>query len=97
MLDTKHQIIGISTVSIGILDSSLAQSSDVFKLAILATSTGIILAHNHPSGDLTPSQEDRRVTDRMVEAGKILGIEVLDHVIIGEAESFCSMKEKGCM
>src|SRR5580700_6577737 len=96
MLDTKHSIIGISTVSIGILDSALVHPREVFKLAILASCAGIILAHNHPSGDPSPSQEDRRVTDRMVEAGKILGIDVLDHVIIG-GERFCSMKEKGCM
>ena len=80
MLDTKQHVIGINTVSIGSLDSSLAHPREVFKPAIIANPASIILAHNHPSGDPMPSHKDRRVTERLVQAGKILGIEVLDRV-----------------
>lgn len=82
LLDTQNRVIGINTVSIGILDSSLVHPREVYKPAIIANaSASIILAHNHPSGDPMPSHEDRRVTERLVQAGKILGIEVLDDVI----------------
>lgn len=97
MLDTKLSVIGLNTVSIGILDSSLVHPREVFKPASIANAASIILAHNHPSGDPMPSQEDRRVTERLVKAGHLMGIEVLDHVIIGDLERFASMKEKGMM
>ena len=97
LLDTKIRVIGINTVSIGTLDCSLVHPREVFKPAIIGNAASIILAHNHPSGDPMPSHEDRRVTERLVQAGKILGIEVLDHVIVGEQNRFASMKEKGMM
>lgn len=95
LLDTKNQVIGINTVSVGILDSALVHPREVFKAAIIANSTAILLAHNHPSGDPTPSLEDRRVTQRLQEAGQNLGIEVMDHIILGEREQFVSLKERG--
>jgi len=78
MLDTKQHVIGINTVSIGSMDSSLVHPREVFKPAIIGNAASIILAHNHPSGDPMPSQEDRRATERIVQAGKILGMEMLD-------------------
>lgn len=95
MLDTKNAVIGINTVSIGILDLALVHPREVYKPAILANAASIVLAHNHPSGDPTPSPEDRIITERLTEAGKILGIDVLDHVVIGAAGKFTSLKERG--
>jgi DNA repair protein RadC len=79
-LNRKNTVIGINTVSIGSLTASVVHPREVFKPAILANAAAIICAHNHPSGDPQPSQEDRVLTKRLVEAGKLLGIEVLDHV-----------------
>lgn len=93
-LDTKNQINNISTISIGSLNSSIVHPREVFKVAIYGNSASVILFHNHPSGDVTPSTEDINVTTRLKEAGKILGIEVLDHLIIGDGE-YLSLKEKG--
>jgi DNA repair protein RadC len=84
----------IHTVSIGILDSSLVHPREVFKDAILASSASIIVAHNHPSGDPTPSVEDKRVTQRLYEAGQILGIDLLDHIVIGD-NKWVSLKQLG--
>ena len=95
MLDTKNRVIGVNTVSIGILDSALVSPREVFKAAMLCNAASIIVCHNHPSGDPTPSPEDKRVTERLSEAGKILAIELLDHLVIGEAGSFRSIKEMG--
>lgn len=96
-LDVKHQPTAIHTVSVGTLNSSLVHPREVFKMAILGNAGSIILAHNHPSGDPTPSKEDMEVTKRLVEAGKILGIEVLDHIIIGSNSRYVSFKEKGIL
>ena len=97
LLDTKSAVIGITTVSIGILDSALVHPREVYKPAILSNAAAIILAHNHPSGDPTPSAEDRRITQRIHEAGQVLGIEVLDHLIIGDRTRFVSLKERGML
>lgn len=75
--------------------SSLVHPREVFKAAILANSDGIILSHNHPTGDPTPSREDMEVTKRLVEAGGIVGIEVIDHVVIGDNGKYVSFKERG--
>lgn len=93
LLDTKNKVIGINTVSIGTLNSSLVHPREVFKPAILASAAALILAHNHPSGDPKPSREDIEVTKRLIEAGGLLGIQVLDHIIVGD---YCvSLKEQG--
>jgi DNA repair protein RadC len=84
LLDRKNQLIGINTVSIGSLTASVVHPREVFKPAILSNASAIICAHNHPSGDPQPSQEDRVLTQRLVEAGKLLGISVLDHIIVGD-------------
>ena len=91
-LNTKNEPINISTVSIGTLKNSLVSPREVFKTAILSNSNKIILAHNHPSGNPKPSQDDLNVTSRIVQAGYILDIELLDHIIIGDG-TYCSIRE----
>lgn len=94
-LDTKNNPTTISVVSIGTLNSSLVHPREVYKVAILANANSVILGHNHPSGDPTPSKEDKEVTNRLIEAGKVLGIEVLDHVVVGDNHRYISLKERG--
>jgi len=84
-LDTKNQVIDSHQITVGTLDASLVHPRKVFQAAIKDTASSIILAHNHPSGDPTPSREDIAVTDRLTEAGKIIGIDVLDHIVLGRA------------
>ena len=91
-LNTKNYVIAIEKISIGSLSSSIVHPREVFKKAIEKSAAAIILAHNHPSGDPEPSKEDIKVTQRVAEAGKILGIDVLDHIIIGDGK-FKSLKE----
>lgn len=94
LLDAKNRVIGISTISIGDLSSALVHPREVFKPAILANAANILLAHNHPSGNPDPSPEDVAVTKRLGEAGDLLGIQVLDHVILGDRH-WVSLHEKG--
>jgi len=94
MLDTKSNIIGINTVSIGTLGSSLVSPREVFKPALLSNAASIIIAHNHPSGDPTPSPQDVIMTKNLVQAGHLLDCEVSDHIIIGH-ERWVSLKERG--
>lgn len=96
LLNTRNQILNIITVSVGSLDTALGHPREVFKEAIRRSSAGIILVHNHPSGDPTPSVDDVKITGRLMEAGKILGIDVLDHIILGD-NKFLSMREKGLL
>lgn len=92
-LDTKNKVISIDDISVGTLDSSIVHPREVFLNAIKHSSASVILVHNHPSGDPKPSQEDIMTTKRLVQAGEILGISVLDHVIIGDG-NIMSLKEK---
>ena len=92
-LNTKNKVIGVFEISHGNVNSSIVGTREVFQKALLANAVSIILLHNHPSGDCTPSREDIEVTKRLVEAGKLIGIEVLDHLVI--ADRYCSLKEKG--
>jgi len=94
-LTTKHQIIGYHELGRGVLDSCLVHPRDVFKIALLANAAGIILGHNHPSGDPAPSADDLTLTRRLTEAGRLLGIDLLDHVIIGHTGRFTSLREAG--
>ena len=96
-VDTKNQPISISVVSIGSLNSSIVHPREVYKVAILSNCAAIILFHNHPSGDISPSSEDIGITNRLKEAGKIIGIELIDHIIIGSEGRYCSLKEKGIL
>jgi DNA repair protein RadC len=93
-LDTKNHVIGQETLSMGSLNASVVHPREVFRAAIRKSSASIICAHNHPSGDPAPSPEDIDITRRLEEAGKIIGIELLDHVIIGDSQ-YVSLKEKG--
>ncbi len=87
-LSTKHRVIAYHEVSRGTLDATLVHPREVFKAALLANAAAIILTHNHPSGDPTPSADDHQLTRRLVDAGNLIGIEVLDHVIIGDGRHF---------
>jgi DNA repair protein RadC len=95
LLNTKNEVIETSTVSVGTLGASLVHPREVFKPAVRASAASVILAHNHPSGKVEPSREDREVTRRLGEAAEILGIEMLDHVIVGDG--YFSMKEHGIL
>lgn len=93
-LDVRNQLIHRETVSTGTLNANLVHPREVFQPAIVKCGAGIILTHNHPSGDTTPSDADIILTKRLIKAGKIMGIEVLDHVIIAQ-RSYLSLKDKG--
>lgn len=93
-LNTKNQVLHKKTVFIGSLNASIVHPREVYKEALRRSAASIICLHNHPSGDPTPSREDIEVTKRLVEAGRIIGIELLDHLVIGE-NKFVSLKEKG--
>jgi DNA repair protein RadC len=95
LLNTKNEVIETPLVSVGTLSASLVHPREVFKPAIRASAASVILAHNHPSGKVEPSREDREVTRRLGEAAEVLEIEVLDHVIVGDG--FFSMKEHGML
>lgn len=96
-MDAKNQPISINVVSVGSLNSSIVHPREVFKVAILSNAASILVFHNHPSGDISPSTDDINVTNRLKEAGKIIGIELLDHIIIGSENKYCSLKEKGVL
>ena len=96
LLDTKNGVLRQLTVSVGDLSSSIVHPREVFAPAIRHSAASLIVAHNHPSGDATPSPEDAQVTKRLVEAGELLGIEVLDHVVLGDSR-WVSLREKGLM
>ena len=95
-LDGKNRTLFFNSVSVGCLTSSIVHPREVFKPAILGNAVSIILVHNHPSGDPTPSPEDIEITKRLVSGGEMLGIKVLDHVIIGE-NSYLSFADKGLL
>lgn len=88
MLNAQHEVVGIHTATIGTIDGSLIHPRELFKAAILANAVAVIVAHNHPSGNVTPSPEDRTVTNQLCDAGKVLGIPIIDHVIVGTAPPF---------
>ncbi len=94
LLNTRNKIIGITNISTGTLNANLVHPREVFKDAITHNAASVVLAHNHPSGNPEPSEDDLEITERLVEAGKILGIEVIDHIIITQ-KGFLSFKEKG--
>ena len=98
MLDGKNRITGLHVVSEGSLNQSIVHPRETFKAAILANAAAVILAHNHPSGDTAPSREDRDITRRLQEAGELLGIKVLDHVIVAtDTGNYMSFTESGLL
>jgi DNA repair protein RadC len=93
-LNTKNRVLGRKTIFIGSLNTAIVHPREVFREAIQQSSAAIICVHNHPSGDPSPSHEDIEITRRLVETGRIIGIDVLDHVIVAR-DGFVSLKEKG--
>ena len=91
ILNTKNKIVAVHEISRGTLNSSIVHPREVFKPAILHNAAAIICFHNHPSGDTEPSRDDIEITNRLIEAGKIMGIEILDHIIVGD-EEYVSLK-----
>jgi len=94
LLDTRNQLIKISEVSVGSLDASIVHPREVFKEAIAGSAASVIFVHNHPSGDPAASEDDIRLTKRLAEVGEIVGIDVLDHIIIGD-KNYLSLKREG--
>lgn len=94
LLDTKNRVLGIPTIYIGSLNTSVLRVGELFREAIRANSAAIIVVHNHPSGDPTPSPEDVRITQQLVQAGNLLDVEVVDHLVIGQ-QRYISLKERG--
>jgi DNA repair protein RadC len=100
-LNTKNRVINRHLISLGTLNSSLVHPREVFRVAILDGAAAMILSHNHPSGDVTPSSEDIKITRQLVSAGEVMGIKILDHVILGSpsphesANPFLSLREAG--
>jgi DNA repair protein RadC len=95
LLDTKNRVLAIPTIYRGSLHTTVIRVAELFKEAVRQNSAALIVAHNHPSGDPTPSPEDVAVTREIVQAGKILDIDVLDHLVIGAGQKFVSLKERG--
>lgn len=93
-MNTKLRLIGVFELSHGNVNSSIFSVREIFQKALLANAVSVIFIHNHPSGDCKPSIEDIRVTERAIEAGKLIGIEVLDHVIV-TGNGYCSLRERG--
>ena len=94
LLDTRSQLIKVAEISVGSLDSSIVHPREVFKEAISASAASVIFVHNHPSGDTEASEDDIKLTKRLAEAGEIMGIDVLDHIIIGD-KKYLSLKREG--
>jgi DNA repair protein RadC len=94
MLDTRHRVLRTSVLTVGTLDCAAVQPREVFRQALLASAAAVVMFHNHPSGDPQPSGEDVELTRRMVAAGELMGIRVVDHVVLGDGR-YCSLKESG--
>jgi len=96
ILNTKNKVVAVHEVSRGTLNSSVVHPREIFKPAVLHNAAGIVCFHNHPSGDTVPSKEDIEVTERLVAAGEILGIIVMDHIIVGD-DDYTSLRDIGVM
>jgi len=96
LLNTRHQVLGMTSVAVGGLDSAPIHPREVFKEAVRHSAAAVVLVHNHPSGNPEPSGDDVRITIRLRDAGRVVGIEVLDHVIIGDGR-FTSLRERGIL
>ena len=94
LLDTKHRVLRTTVLSVGTLDASIVHPREVFRAAAAAGAAALVLFHNHPSGDPKPSEDDVALTRRLVAAGVLMGIDVIDHVILADVR-YCSFKEEG--
>ena len=97
LVDGKNRVAGINLVSIGSLSATLVHPREVFKAAIAGSAAAVVLVHNHPSGDPTPSAEDLALTRRLCEVGDLVGIRVLDHVVLGDGGAFRSLADEGLL
>jgi DNA repair protein RadC len=96
LLDTRNHVLDAPTIYVGSVSTAQVRAADIFKPAVRKNATAIIVVHNHPSGDPTPSPDDVAVTREIIKAGEMLGISVLDHIVIGQGRNrFVSMKERG--
>ena len=95
-LDIKHRLLDLTTISVGTADHTFMAPREIFRSALLAGASAVFLAHNHPSGDPTPSSDDRAVTRRIAQAGTTLGVEVLDHLVVG-APDWVSLAREGVL
>jgi DNA repair protein RadC len=94
MLDTRHRVIRTAVLTVGSLDGTAVQPREVFRQALIASAAAVVMFHNHPTGDPQPSAEDVELTRRMVAAGQLMGIQVIDHAVLGDGR-YCSLKESG--
>lgn len=94
LVDTKHRLLELTTVSVGSIDHTFMSPREVFRDALLANAAALVLAHNHPSGDPEPSRDDERVTRRLAQAGELVGVDLLDHLVIG-GERWVSLARRG--
>ncbi len=85
-LDAKHRLVGVSTVSVGTVDHTFMAPREIYRDALAAGASALFLAHNHPSGDPTPSPDDQQITRRLAQAGATLGIDLIDHLVIGDPD-----------
>jgi DNA repair protein RadC len=92
LLDTRYRLLSTRLISVGSLDASVANPREVFREALLAGAAAVVVFHNHPSGDVTPSKDDIALTARLRQAGEIVGVELIDHLVLADAE-YCSMRE----
>ncbi|HAZ40118.1 MAG TPA: hypothetical protein DCY39_09655 [Exiguobacterium sp.] len=97
LLNTKNRVIAVHRAHVGSINSSVVHPREIFKSAILNNATSLIVSHQHPSGDPHPSREDIEVTERLVEVGRIVGIQLLDHIIVGAGEEYVSLKAQGVL
>ena len=95
LLNTKNEVLGIREIYVGNVNSSVVRPAEVFRPAVRDNATSVIVVHNHPSGDPTPSPEDVSITRTLIEAGKMMAVDVLDHLVIGSGNRFVSLKEAG--
>lgn len=96
LLDTRHRLLEVETVSIGSIDHTFMSPREVFRDALLGNAAALVLGHNHPSGDPAPSRDDERVTRRLAEAAEVIGIDLLDHLVVGDGR-WTSLARRGCI
>lgn len=97
LLNTKHRVIAVHRAHIGSINSSVVHPREIFKSAILNNAAALIVSHQHPSGDPKPSLEDIEVTERLQEVGRIIGIQLLDHIVVGAGDDYISLKAQGVL
>ena len=95
LLNTRNEVLGVQEIYVGNVNSSVVRAAEVFRPAVRDNAPSIIVVHNHPSGDPTPSPQDVSITRELIDSGKMLGIELLDHVVLGSGDRYVSLNERG--